>query len=321
MRTAPVRVVLVSLLLVPMLAAADQRAVRLARNPIITPETSPTIGANINGPSLIRVPDWAPRPLGRYYLYFAHHIGSHIRMAYADQVQGPWTVYEPGVLRLADVPTCHDHIASPDVHVDAAAKTIRMYFHCPSGTGTAIEQQSTFAATSGDGLHFTTQPQSLGPAYFRVFAWRGEFYAVVRSGLVLKSRDGISPFEAGPTLIPEDKGRTLRHAALDRRGDTLDVYYSRIGDAPERILVSHVRLGPDWRAWRASAPEVVLEPERDWEGGMLPLEVSKVDEAPGRVRQLRDPGIFNEGGRTYLLYSVAGESGLGIAELKSAEAR
>ena len=32
---------------------------------------------------------------------------------------------------------------------------------------------------------------------------------------------------------------------------------------------------------------------------------------------LRDPGIFvDTDGRVYLLYSVAGESGLGIAELK-----
>lgn len=321
MRKSTLRGAVASLLMLSIPAVAGQRAVRLARNPIITPNASPSLGDNINGPSLIRVPSWVPHPLGRYYLYFAHHNGTFIRMAHANQLQGPWTVHEPGTLRLTDVPACHDHIASPDVHVDAAAKTIRMYFHCPSGAGTAIEQQSTLAATSPDGVHFTAQPQSLGPAYFRVFEWQGAFYSVVRSGLLLRSSDGVSPFEAGPTLIPEDMGRTLRHAAVHRHGEMLDVYFSRIGDEPERILVSHVRLGPDWRGWRASAPEVVLEPERDWEGGTLPLEVSKVDEAPGRVRQLRDPGIFNEGGKTYLLYSVAGESGIGIAELKSVEAR
>ena len=32
---------------------------------------------NINGPSLIQVPDWLPNPLGKYYLYFAHHKGEH----------------------------------------------------------------------------------------------------------------------------------------------------------------------------------------------------------------------------------------------------
>jgi hypothetical protein len=43
--------------------------------------------------------------------------------------------------------------------------------------------------------------------------------------------------------------------------------------------------------------------------------LSAPDEAPGRVRQLRDPGIFKESGRTHLLYSIAGESGLAIAEV------
>jgi hypothetical protein len=33
------------------------------------------------------------------------------------------------------------------------------------------------------------------------------------------------------------------------------------------------------------------------------------------VRQLRDPGIYQEGNRTYLLYSVAGEQGIAIAEI------
>ena len=43
---------------------------RLANNPIVTADLSPGIGINIQGPSLIRVPDWLPNPLGRYYLYF-----------------------------------------------------------------------------------------------------------------------------------------------------------------------------------------------------------------------------------------------------------
>ena len=49
-------------------------------NPLIVPEMSASIGTNINGPSLIRVPDWVENPLGRYYLYFAHHKGKFIRL-------------------------------------------------------------------------------------------------------------------------------------------------------------------------------------------------------------------------------------------------
>jgi hypothetical protein len=37
--------------------------------------------------------------------------------------------------------------------------------------------------------------------------------------------------------------------------------------------------------------------------------------AYGHVNQLRDPAIFEEDGRTFLLYAVAGESGIAIAEV------
>ena len=73
---------------------------RLAHQPIIRPHMDNRMGDNINGPSLIRVPGWIARPLGRYYLYFAHHDGRYIRLAYSDELPGPWTTYRDGVLPL-----------------------------------------------------------------------------------------------------------------------------------------------------------------------------------------------------------------------------
>src|SRR5262249_16940940 len=78
------------------------RAVRLPQNPLITINSSKTLGDNVNGPSIIRVPSWIEHPLGRYYMYFAHHMGTHIRLAYADAITGPWHVYDPGVLEVKD---------------------------------------------------------------------------------------------------------------------------------------------------------------------------------------------------------------------------
>jgi hypothetical protein len=265
----------------------------------------------------LSVPAWVEKPMGRYYLYFAHHAGKFIRLAYANNLSGPWIVYEPGTLQLNEVRTCHDHVASPDVHVDEQEKNIRMYFHCPVGDGgTDIGQQKTLVAFSTDGLHFTAKTDWLGPAYFRVFRWDGFYYAIARGGVFLRSRDGVTPFVQGPTLFDEDPTLILRHAALDLQANNLWVYYSRIGDRPERILLSRIPLTPDWRKWRASTPVTVLQPETSYEGADLPAEASKPDEAPGRVRQVRDPGIFHEGQRTYLLYSIAGESGIAIAELR-----
>src|SRR5436190_22843375 len=101
---------------------------RLPDNPIIHPGLDARLDGNINGPSLIRVPEWVPSPLGRYYLYFAHHQGTFIRLAYADELAGPWRIHAPGVLDLAES-GFDDHVASPDVQVVPERREIRLYFH------------------------------------------------------------------------------------------------------------------------------------------------------------------------------------------------
>ncbi|MCB0116170.1 MAG: hypothetical protein KDD84_18850 [Caldilineaceae bacterium] len=300
------------------------RVIRFPTNPIITPEMDSRIGANINGPSLLRVPDWLPDPLGRYYLYFGHHQGEFIRLAYADDLAGPWTVYVPGTLALDETP-CHGHIASPDVHVDDANRRIVMYYHGPALSreqqdGDPLTQaypflggQRTFVATSEDGIHFTSQREVLGPSYFRSFRYGGWVYALGMPGIFFRSRDGFTGFERGPIVF----GRNQRHTAVKVDGDTLTVFYSVAGDCPEHIVASTVDLRPDWLSWQASEQVSVLLPEEIYEGADLPLVASKRGAIHARARQLRDPAIFEEEGRTFLLYSVAGESGIAVAEYSS----
>ncbi len=279
---------------------------RLPRNPIIRPHMDARMGGNINGPSLIRVPDWVENRLGRYYLYFAHHRGTYIRLAYADALGGPWTTYEPGVLPIAGTGFVW-HIASPDAHVDDERREIRMYYH---GQAEGDGQRSR-VAVSRDGLTFASRPEIVAGAYLRVFRWGGDMYGLSMPGRFWRSRDGLGPFEQGPQRFTPD----MRHAALLLRGDALLVFFTNVGDCPERILLSTVHLTPDWNDWHPSEPTVVLEPEADYEGGDLPPEPSIRGPIEEPVRQLRDPAIYQEEGRTYLLYSVAGESGLAIAEV------
>ena len=99
---------------------------RSAGNPLITFETSPSLGQNINGPSVIEAPKWVKKPLGKYYMYFAHHKGRYIRLAYSDDLSGPWKIHEPGVLALEEVAVIKDHIASPDVHVRERRKVLSL---------------------------------------------------------------------------------------------------------------------------------------------------------------------------------------------------
>lgn len=295
---------------------------RFPQNPIITPAHDPRIGENINGPSLIRVPEWLPNRLGKYYLYFGHHQGQYIRLAYADRLEGPWTVYSPGTLQLGETP-CFGHIASPDLHIDEANQRLVMYYHGPAlGKEQLIGDplterypflggQRTFAAFSKDGIHFNSNDEILGPSYFRVFPYDGWTYALGMPGIVFRSRDGITGFESGPVLFSQDQ----RHTALLLEGDTLSVFYTQAGDCPEQILCASVDLTGDWNAWRAGEPVSVIQPEMEYEGADLPLEPSQRGAIHSRARQLRDPAIFQEDGRTYLLYSVAGENGIAIAEL------
>jgi hypothetical protein len=86
---------------------------RLDGNPIVRPEMDDRMGGNVQGPSLIRVPDWIPSPLGRYYLYFADHKGAYIRLAVADTLTGPWRMHRPGALTLAESGFPTEPIAVP----------------------------------------------------------------------------------------------------------------------------------------------------------------------------------------------------------------
>jgi len=281
---------------------------RFQHNPIIRPDMDPRMGSNINGPSLIRIPDWVPNPLGKYYLYFAHHEGTYIRLAYADNLEGPWQIHEPGVLDLADSGFSH-HVASPDVHVLEDRREIRMYFH-----GCCQPQpphQVTRLAVSGNGLDFQVNPLVLGKFYWRVFRWRDHWYTLEMPGRFRRSKNGLSDFEEGPN--PFTPG--MRHSAVRLVGDRLTVLYSTVGDAPECLQWTSIQLSPDWNDWKIEEPRGLLVPETDWEGADCTLEPSKIGAIHYRVRQLRDPCLFQDGDRTYLLYSVAGEHGLAIGEL------
>ena len=316
------------------------RVTRLLDHPIITPESHASIGTNIQGPSLIRVPEWVAEPLGRYYLYFADHKGSYIRLAYADALTGPWRIHEPGSLHLRDslfpteppvapadglkdyepsaspaarrshsfhIEASTPHIASPDVHVDDENRRIVMYFHGLE----SYSKQATRVAVSADGIAFMAQPEILGRTYFRVFHHGGYTYALAMPGQLYRSRDGLTGYEAGPMLFNPD----MRHSAVFIRDGALQVFWTEVGNAPETILLSSIDLSSDWTGWQETAPIEILRPELDWEGADAPLEPSIRSTAYGHVNQLRDPAVHVEDGVVYLLYAVAGESGIAIARV------
>jgi hypothetical protein len=269
---------------------------------------------NINGPSVIRVPDWLQKPLGKYYLYFANHNGKSIRLAYSDKAEGPYKFYAPGTLQLADSHFT-DHIASPDVIVDNAAKQIRIYYH---GLTPGEGGQHTRIALSSDGLHFkaVAEPAMRNSAYWRLFHYGDWWYALAMPGKLLRSKDGLTGWEAGPQLFPASP--TQVHNAVMVKGNVLHVFYTRAGDAPERILYSRVKLDGDWAQWKPSLPRECLRPTEKWEGAELPVEPGKIGALEKPVHALRDPALLVDGDKTYLFYAIAGESGIAVAEIDKA---
>ena len=178
---------------------------RLKESPLISaerfpPESIPGLPAdalaNINGPSVLRMPDWAPGKQAVLYLYFGHHKGDSIRLAFADRLEGPWKMWSDPILPLAeslflsadpspdasmpepdwvdalDGDYLYAHVASPDVHIDEANQRLVMYYHglLPGG------DQQTRLATSSDGINFKPRECLLGPPYFRATKLDGMIY-------------------------------------------------------------------------------------------------------------------------------------------------
>ncbi|MFT4325930.1 MAG: hypothetical protein ACMXYK_00315 [Candidatus Woesearchaeota archaeon] len=287
---------------------------RFDENPLINSETPglQNESDNINGPSLIKVPEWVKKPLGKYYLYFAHHKGQYIKLAYSDTLQGPWKVYEPGTLFLEETP-CTSHIASPDVHIDEENKKILMYYHGKYKTAEFPDNlQVTFLAESQNGIDFTSGTKPLGTFYFRVFKYGSKYYAFSKSAHYnshfLESESLYGPFKHIKEVLPFS-----RHTAVLVFEDSVRVFYSRVGDSPESIVYVDFNM----ESYTHSDPTVVLFPEKDYEGINLEIKSSDSGMSLEPVRELRDPAIYKEGKDIYLLYTISGEKGIAIGKIQN----
>ena len=308
--------------------------------------------ANINGPSVLRMPDWAAGKQAALHMYFGHHKGKSLRLAYADRLQGPWAMHPDPVMPLADslfepVDPAPDpalaapdwvealggdylyaHVASPDFHIDEPNRRIIMYYHGLLRNG----DQQTRLATSADGLDFTPRAPLLGPPYFRATRLDGVIYLSMWEGRLGRMRSWEGPVELAPRIHDGDHlpphvsgrdpgqpgrsgGRQIRHGHIFAHDGRLHMTFSRIGDGPERCLHCEVVPADDWADWRFGPVSELLRPAPGWEGGDLPMRPSIMGTAMERLHELRDPALFTDNGQVYMAYCGGGESGLGIAKV------
>jgi hypothetical protein len=238
---------------------------RLPQDPLITLASAKSLGDNINGPSVIRVPAWISNPLGRYYLYFAHHKGDHIRLAYSDALTGPWKIYDPGVLNVkntifyrpqpdppASPESLYTHVASPEIFIDEQHRQLVMYVHgmftdgnsWPSDGREALKwmrqngyAQFTQTTVSRDGLHFEARAGiTARTSYQRIFQWGGAYYSMGRLGVLGRSDDPLGAFRI---LLRDRRCAGENHAihySLERRLAQLEGLGSGRGACAPRSL-------------------------------------------------------------------------------------
>ena len=272
---------------------------------------------NINGASLIKVPEWVDNPLGKYYLYFASHTGKYIRLAYSDSLTESFKIYDGEVLKLKDT-NCKTHIASPDVHIDNDDKKIIMYFH-----GDTNNFQETFISKSNNGLSFNSNNKPLGLFYFRVFKYKDKFYSIAKNknedSIIYQSDGWDGKFEPLFTILPNS-----RHTATYVEKDNLYIFYTTVGEAPESIYYCKIKLGETIEDWEVLDNKKLTKPTFDFEGAGSDLIPSNFGSSTLRwgekkLNELRDPCIYKEGDELFLLYSFNGEGGIALGSLNSYE--
>jgi hypothetical protein len=268
-----------------------------------------------------------------------------VRLAYADALTGPWRIHEPGVLHVSetafyrpqpDPPGAradfYTHVASPEILVDHERRRLVMWVHgwwtngerwpdtLPAARAWAREHgyaQFTQVAESADGLQFAARPTITLTSYLRVFKQGDQLFGVSRLGVLSRSADPLAEFELGPSLFPDGPyAGKVRHLALVPRDDELLVFFTAIGDAPERVLMSTVSLTGDWTTWRASEAIEVLRPEATYECVDLPNLPSEGGDIDVPAQQIRDPFVLEEDGRAFLFYATCGEQGIAGAALE-----
>ena len=284
-------------------------------------DLSKKAASNINGPCCLKVPDWCQDRLGTYYLYFSHHTGKYIRMAYADDIRGPWKEYNGEILSIDQLTDAYDHVASPDIFVDEDEKQIRMYFHSPSKTK---QQQWSYVAISSNGLDFKqTIDFPLAPFYLRIVKFNDLFLGMSKGGNIWCSQTGLREFE--PIINPfnvelnneiwHNNPGSVRHVSLLKSGEFLYIFFSRIGDFPESIFYGRINTKKPMNQWHVDDIALLIKPDMEYEGSMIKLKVSEAGASDNEENALRDPYVFKDNGKLYMFYCVKGEHGIALAEV------
>lgn len=263
----------------------------IKHGPIVSSDIIPENLAsdNINGPCVFRRPEFISLVSEKYIMLFSHHKGNSIRIAVSDSPIKNWKVLPNIFLPISELPTIIDHVASPEVIIHD--NHLEIWVHgVIQGKG-----QQTIKCESQDLISFTSSGEVIAPFYARQIKRNNSIYVLAKN----KNIGGILKYG----LETQEILPNMRHACYDDKSDT--VWYSKIGDRPERIYKS------PFGEWEQQ--ECVVMPDNDFEIANK-HEPSRPGSRTGNT-ELRDPFIFNDEGPKYLYYTYRGEEGIACATI------
>ena len=187
-------------------------------------------------------------------------------------------------------------------------------------------ENATFANADDEGGLFNPSDDYDGTDYYWELARNSQGAAIKPMAGALRHPDVI-PTDDFPNQIGSPTRNGGRHfdawynPDVDR--DTIYFFYTAAQDMPESVLMTRVslaglteeeRLDPANWVRIDDQEQLILRPELDWEGVNLELKPSNTG-AQSNGHVLRDPHVFYDEGKLYLLYNGGGESRIGLAEL------
>lgn len=274
---------------------------------IITPDmfSNKMDGLNINGPCLIKVPNFIKNPIGKYYLYFGHHCGQHIRLAYSDNIEHGYKIFEGGVLNISQI-YGYDHLSSPEIIVNHETSEIELYYHCPYKHN-KIDPQSTFCARSNDGINFVSDKNMCFPyPYYRQFKHNNNIIGLAMEKIQNESHTVVFYNNKTKKIL-----KMSRHVSMFILNNTIYLLYSTVGNTPEHIQICQLLIHED-NCYTVNESSLFF-PTLEYEtSGKKPTQ-SKYGMSNG-ICELRDPYAYIEDTDIYILYTVGGEKGIAIAK-------
>lgn len=285
-----------------------------------------TMSRNLNGPTCLKKPQFASSELDDFLLYFSQHDGQSISLMTSSTPLGPWRIVSHNLIQMHENSEFHDHVASPHVEVSHREGVIFLYFHSRKQNS---REQFTFLYSSRDGLNFFPEKlQPKIPFYFRMIQLEDKFLAVTKGGDFFLNQNRSftegwtfvgNPFQTETVLDRyHNYVGAIRHACFFQFKDNILLFYSVIGDAPERIFASNLTIKANSKIIIENKFEVI-RPTEEFEGASQELRPSSSGPAVTFENALRDPFVLKYDNSAFLYYSFGGETGLAVTQLEIVE--